>query len=180
MLRDKQERMAEIEKEAFVSGTQVNYYNVCKTKLWLFSHFIHMEHHSEDVRLGRLLHQQAFKREKEASIDQKIVIDFVKKGKEVELHEIKKSFALQKAHAWQLLYYLYYLKKNKGVSCTKGFIIYPLQRKRVEVRLTQAKERELLRMLEEIQCIVSSPTAPKKEWKRFCRKCGYFEFCWSE
>ena len=34
-----------------VNGTQINYYFVCKTKLWLFSHNIQMEQESDNVSL---------------------------------------------------------------------------------------------------------------------------------
>ena len=35
------------------TGTQVNYYAVCKRKLWLFSHDIEMER--ENVQIGKNL-----------------------------------------------------------------------------------------------------------------------------
>ena len=38
------------------TGTQINYYFVCKRKLWLFSHNMELESESDLVHLWRLLH----------------------------------------------------------------------------------------------------------------------------
>lgn len=40
-----------IENELLFTGVQVNYYFVCKRKLWLFSHNIGMEKESEAVKI---------------------------------------------------------------------------------------------------------------------------------
>lgn len=42
--------------ELIYTGTQVNYYLVCKRKLWLFSRNFEMERSSDLVLLGKLLH----------------------------------------------------------------------------------------------------------------------------
>ncbi len=47
-----------------INGTQINYYFICKTKLWLFSHNIQLEDEHENVKLGKFLHETSFKREK--------------------------------------------------------------------------------------------------------------------
>ena len=43
-------------------GLQVAYYTVCKRKLWLFSHGISMESENENVKLGKLLHEDSYDR----------------------------------------------------------------------------------------------------------------------
>ena len=48
-----------------INGTQINYYFICKTKLWLFSHNIQLEDEHENVKLGKFLHENSFKREKD-------------------------------------------------------------------------------------------------------------------
>jgi CRISPR-associated exonuclease Cas4 len=59
------------------TGTQVNYFVIYPRKLWLFSKGLTMEHTSEAVALGRLIHESAFAREKkEILIDDRIRIDF--------------------------------------------------------------------------------------------------------
>ena len=59
-----------------INGTQINYYFICKTKLWLFSHNIQMEQESDNVSLGKQLHENSYKKEKEFLIDNLINVDF--------------------------------------------------------------------------------------------------------
>lgn len=41
--------------QPLVTGTEFNYYNICRRKLWLFSHGIQMEHTSDNVLLGKMI-----------------------------------------------------------------------------------------------------------------------------
>jgi len=164
-----------LSKEASITGVQVNYYFICKTKLWLFSHFASMEHTSDTVALGKLLHQGSYKREKELKLG-RISLDFVKKRGIIVIHEVKKSRKLEKAHIYQLLYYLYYLKQ-KGIEAV-GEINYPLLRKKEKIELKDEHEREIKEILSEIASIIRMEKPPKPEKKKYCRKCSYFELCW--
>jgi len=159
------------------TGTQINYYQVCHRKLWLFSRGLNMEHTSDTVALGKLIHTEHYQREKkEIAIDDKIVIDF--SGKTGVIHEIKKSRAVEAAHLWQLRYYLYYLKQ-KGITPVIGEINYPLLRRKERVELTAAIEMQLQKIFVEIDKILSRPAPQKITTKRsFCTKCSYFEYCW--
>jgi CRISPR-associated exonuclease Cas4 len=168
-----------LDQTAIFTGTQVNYYIICPTKLWLFSHFATMEQTSDLVNLGKLLQETSFQHvKKDLIMDQKIAIDFIKKGDKLILHEIKKSEKLEKAHIFQLLYYLYYLKHEKGIENVEGIINYPSKRKIVKVKLTPEKEIELQSILQKIKEIISLPQPPKPVKLPYCRKCSYFEFCW--
>ena len=40
-----------------ITGTIVNYYFHCKRQCWLFYNKINLEDNSEDVRIGRVLHE---------------------------------------------------------------------------------------------------------------------------
>lgn len=162
-----------------ISGEQINYYFICKMKLWLFSHKIEMEHSSDLVYFGKYLDKNTFKKEKkDFIIDNKIQIDFIKKGKVIELHEIKKSQTREEAHKFQLLYYIYYLKKNKNIENIVGYLNYPTSRKKVKIELDDKKEEELESVLEDIINIINSDI-PKPKKSRICRKCAYFEFCFA-
>ena len=84
-----------------ITGMMVYYYFVCKRKLWYFCHEITMETENEDVLLGKLLDESSYKKnDKHISIDQIINIDFMKECG--ELHEVKKSKAIEEAGIWQL------------------------------------------------------------------------------
>lgn len=169
--------LSDSEKHLRIIGTQINYYFICKTKLWLFSHHIQMEQESDLVSLGKLLHSKSYKDEKEYTIDNLISIDFIKKQDYLELHEVKKSNKMKKSHEYQLLYYMYYLKQKKGIENIKGIINYPKIRKKVTINLDESKENELMDIIEDIGNIINSET-PKTERMKICRKCAYFEFCW--
>lgn len=155
--------------------SQINYYFVCKRKLWLFSHNIELESDSDLVLQGKLLHEHSYKRKlKEIAID-KIKIDFIEKTNEV--HEIKRSRRVEDAHVWQLLYYLYYLKKQAGLD-TKGVLNYPLLKKTVKVELTPQKERELQQIIQKINQIIELEKPPEEKWIPYCKSCAYSEMCW--
>lgn len=164
--------------QARITGTQINYLFVCVRKLWLFHHHIEMEHTSDYVDLGQLLHEEAYPREKkrEAVIDSLIQIDFI--DKEGVLHDVKSGQSMEQAHEMQILYYLYVLKQ-KGLPNRKGTINYPRQRRTTEVELTPEKEREVESAMAQIQEITALPTPPEAEFTRLCRSCAYAELCWS-
>ena len=161
-----------------INGTQINYYFICKTKLWLFSHNIQLEDESENVKLGKILHEDSFKREKDYLIDNVINVDFIKITDCVEIHEVKKTQKMDKSHEYQLLYYMHYLKNEKDIENIRGFLDYPKNRKKQEIFLTKDKEGELLKIIDDIKEI-NENKMPKPNKSKICRKCAYFEFCFS-
>ena len=42
------------------TGTHFNYYQICRRKLWLFANGINMEHTSDTVYDGKLIHQGSY------------------------------------------------------------------------------------------------------------------------
>ena len=134
-----------------ITGIMVYYYFVCKRKLWYFCHGIQMEAENENVQLGKLLDASSYSRDsKHVLIDNMINIDFIRDKNEV--HEVKKSKAIEDAGIWQLKYYLYYLK-NKGVNDVTGSIDYPLLKKKIHVELSEEDIRNLEKVLKDIQFI---------------------------
>jgi CRISPR-associated exonuclease Cas4 len=162
--------------EMYIRGTEVNYYFVCKTKLWLFSHNVSMERESDLVRLGRLLHREFFKRDEKDVRVGPIAVDVLKKGNKLEIVEIKKSSSEEEADFYQTLYYLYYLRKL-GIKAS-GKISYPKNKKIVKVELNGEKEREIEDILRRVR-EVAEGKMPSPEKKKKCRKCAYLEFCFS-
>lgn len=158
-----------------ITGMMVYYYNVCKRKLWFFSNEINMEDCSEDVKIGALLDQKSYSREdKHINIDNVINIDFF--GNENILNEIKKSNKIEEATIWQVKYYLYYLKQRGVVITAK--IDYPLLKKNVYVELTDEDEINIEGMLQDIESITGSDTAPDKLQSGICKKCAYYDLCY--
>ena len=161
-----------------ITGVKIDYYHICHTKLWLFSHNIALEAGHENVEIGKQLHKDRYKRDGgDVTIDNTISIDFVRRGSKIELHEVKKTKKMEDAHRAQLLFYLYYLLQ-RGVSA-EGVINYPLIRETVRVTLTPDDEANLQRDIEEIERIVQG-RMPHPLRKRICAKCAYIEFCFCD
>ncbi len=169
--------LSDSEKHLQSRGTQINYYFICKTKLWLFSRHIQMEQESELVSLGKMLHKDSYKREKrDQTIDNLISFDFVRKGAVLEVHEVKKSGKMSKAHRYQLLYYLYYLKNEKGIVDAIGIIDYPKIRRREILKLDDMGEVEIGNIIRRIGVILDGGM-PAPDKRSACRKCAYYELC---
>lgn len=159
-----------------ITGVMVNYYFVCHRELWLFTHQIQMEHTSDMVYLGKLIGEESYNRnQKEILIDDAIRIDFV--GTDGVIHETKKSNKLEKAHEFQLLYYLYYLK-NKGITGIRGELNYPALKRRKAVELTPQAEQELTETFDKIRAVIRQPTAPAPKRMTYCKTCSYNDLCW--
>ncbi|UJS18813.1 MAG: CRISPR-associated protein Cas4 [Candidatus Jettenia sp.] len=158
------------------TGTQINYFFLCKKKLWYFSHDIQMEQNSDAVYLGKLIHETSYEREKkEIDIDDTIKIDFI--GNDRVIHEVKKSDKVEEPHIWQLKYYLWYLKQ-KGADGITGKINYPKLRKTLDVFLEPEDEERIQSILKEIQDIINAELPPSVERMRMCKSCSYGDICW--
>ena len=132
-----------------VTGVMIYYYFVCKRKLWYFINEINMESDNENVMLGKLLDENSYRRDdKHINIDNVINIDFIKEHQ--ELHEIKKSKAIEEAGIWQVKYYLYYLKQ-RGVKGLTAKIDYPLIKKNIVVELSEDDEVQLQKTVADIE-----------------------------
>ena len=161
--------------EQRLTGVMIYYYFVCKRKLWYFCHEINMEDENEDVMLGKLLDDTSYQRdEKHININNVINIDFIKEHG--ELHEIKKSKAIEEAGIWQVKYYLYYLKK-RGIDNLKAKIDYPLLKKSMVVALNQEDIELLDRIIEDIVKIQELDLPCTFEKKKICKKCAYYNLC---
>jgi CRISPR-associated exonuclease Cas4 len=158
-----------------ITGTQVNYYLICRRKLWLFSHNITMEHTSEAVEIGSLVHEQSYARKNKELVFDGIKIDFFDKNHGV-IHEVKKSKKMEDAHFWQLKYYIHHFKKL-GLDVT-GKIDYPLIRKTQTVELSTDDEAKLEDMLNDIIKINEQELPPPVIKAKICKQCSYYELCY--
>ncbi len=159
---------------AELTGTQINYYFVCKRKLWLHSRNISFESSSDLVKLGSLIHKESYKRKKKEIRIGSISVDYIDNG---EIHEVKKSDKIHDAHTYQLLYYIYYLRKL-GIDTT-GVLDYPKLKKTVKVTLTEQKQDFIHETINHALEIISAKKPPVAEYKPICDKCAYAEYCWS-
>ena len=91
-----------------VTGTLINLYQVCKRETWLHANGIRMEHTSDVVTEGKLVHETSYPNRAARYEEVRIggsVIDFYD-PKEKVIHEIKKSTSKEEAYIWQVKYYL--------------------------------------------------------------------------
>lgn len=163
--------------ESRVTGTLINYYFHCKTQCWLHANRINLEDNSEDVRIGKVLHDI----NEEKASNAEISIDNVKIDKLTRdyLVEVKKSDSDTEAVKWQVLLYLYKLKQ-KGLT-RKGkieFIEKNRQGKKVHyIELNDENEKMLLEILGRIEILVSEAKPPAPVLEKKCKKCAYYEYC---
>ena len=138
-----------------------------------------MEHVSELVAEGKFIHEDSYPqrsmRYEEVGLDG-IKVDFYDARKKI-IHEIKKSDSIEPAHVWQLKFYLYVFEKN-GIEAS-GVLEYPVLRKTKQVILEDDVWSRLADMDMEICLLVESEDCPGIEKKKYCRKCSYFDFCFS-
>ena len=164
-----------LEDELLIRGIEINYFYICKTKLWYFVKGITMEQDSDFVDLGKFLHEKSyFGEEKEVQIGS-IKIDFIKKRNIIEIHEVKKGKAMEKAHIMQVLYYIYYL--NKLEIKAKAILHYPKLKEIKEIELKENDKEEILSAIKEIERIKSLKNPPTPVYQKICKNCAYYELC---
>jgi len=164
-----------------ITGTHFNYYQVCKRKLWLFANGIGMEHTSDLVYARKLIHEESYpqRSEKYEEIEMDgIKVDYYDTKNKV-IHEIKKSDKVEKAHEWQLKYYIYVFERN-GIEGVKGILEYPVLRKKDEIVLSEVDRDKVKEMEKEIIHIIEKEDCPQREKKKLCKNCSYYDFCYSE
>ena len=134
-----------------------------------------MESDNENVMLGKLLDENSYRRDdKHINIDNVINIDFIKEHQ--ELHEIKKSKAIEEAGIWQVKYYLYYLKQ-RGVKGLTAKIDYPMIKKNIVVELSEDDEVQLQKIIADIEKLKMQEQPPAFENQKICGKCAYHDLC---
>lgn len=160
------------------NGTLINYYFHCKRQCWFHGNRINLENNSEDVQIGKVIHEIKSQGKKNAEIS----IDNVKIDKITREYvvEIKKSDADIEAVKWQVLLYLKILK-NKGIY-RKGkieFIEKNKQNKKVMyIELMSELEEELQKLEVNIQELLKSDMPPGVFKDKKCKKCAYYEYCY--
>lgn len=161
-----------------ITGTHINYYFICHSKLWLSANSIQMEQTSEIVYEGKLIHETSYQ-QRSAKYEEiaigGIKIDFYDAKNKV-IHEIKKSRKLHEAHIWQLKYYIYTLEKA-GIKNVSGILEYPKEKKTEQVYLSQVDIENINFITKDILRIINSDTVPKIIKKTRCVKCSYYDFC---
>lgn len=161
-----------------ISGTYLWYYNICKREVYLMSRGIVPDQHDENIDLGRFIHENYYKRnDKEVSFGN-VVFDVIFKSKdELVIGETKKTSKYMEASKYQLLFYLRVLREA-GIKA-RGQLLYPEERKRLDVYLDEENEKILDEMIKEIEKIFEMETPPEVKENHYCKNCGYREYCYA-
>lgn len=158
-----------------LTGTIVNYYTHCKRQCWLFYNRINMEDNSEDVRIGRILHELKVDKKAELSVEG-IKVDKITKDYVVE---IKKSDADVNAAMDQLKYYLMILAskgivRNGRLECIEK----NKQDRKIHYICLDENEKEILdNKYREIEVFLETQNPPDAVFASKCKRCSYFEYC---
>jgi CRISPR-associated exonuclease Cas4 len=164
-----------------ITGTHFNYYQVCKRKLWLFANGICMEHTSDLVYDGKLIHENTYPQRSARYEELEIggcKIDFYDARNKV-IHETKRSDKIEQAHRWQVKYYISVLEQN-GIDGATGLLEYPTLRHTEQVTISNDDRVKIEEIKDSIQKIIWSDNCPPVINTRICKSCSYFEFCYVE
>jgi CRISPR-associated exonuclease Cas4 len=162
-----------------ITATYINYYHICKHKLWLFSHGIKMEHTSDLILEGKSIHKNTFLQRAKKYTEVSLAggkIDFYDAKKKI-IHEVKKSSRMLHVDVWQVKYYIWLMESN-GIFGVTGKIQYPVFRQTKTVTLTDADREYLIAIRKEIQEIIEIKKPPRRVRKDICPSCSYYDFCW--
>lgn len=161
-----------------VTGTLVWYYYICKREVWLMSRQLTPDQDDSNVDIGRFLHEESYKRDKKEVSLGNIVIDVIKKENgQLIIGEVKKTSKFKQSARMQLSFYLKELK-DLGIQAT-GSLMFPKEKQREEVVLTEEIEEELNNVTSEILKIIYMDKPPEVKKIPFCKKCAYSEICYA-
>lgn len=138
-----------------------------------------MEHHSETVADGKLLHETSYPQRAEKYSEIEIggsKIDFYDAKNKV-IHEIKRSDKMEAAHEWQVKYYILLLEQN-GVEGVTGILEYPKLRETKTISLTEVDRVYVGQVINQIEGIAESEECPPLLNANICRSCSYYDFCY--
>lgn len=171
-----------------LTGTHINYYRLCKRKLWLFANNIQMEQTSDLVADGKIIEEESYLQRSdkytqiELSYQFKGIslsgkIDFFETKNKI-VHETKRSNKVEDAHIWQVKFYLWLLKLN-DIDAEKGIIEYPKMRERETVFLEEKDVLYLEKTVREIKSLLEGDACPPVINAKICKSCSYYELCYS-
>jgi len=161
-----------------ITGTDIWYYFICKRELWLIMHQIVPDQEDENIDIGRFLHEYYSKRGKmEVDIGSGKLDRIKRVGEKLIVQEIKKSSRFRESSYFQLLFYLYELRKI-GIEAI-GELLFAEEKRKETVILTEDHIQELESAIKDIKRIAKLEFPPKPKKTNFCRKCGYREYCWA-
>ncbi|WP_212003201.1 CRISPR-associated protein Cas4 [Chitinophaga sp. HK235] len=172
-----------------VNGTLIQLFHICPREMWLHTHGINMEHTSETVYDGKLLHETSYSQRPEKYTEITLSacfnnipltgkIDFYD-AKQKIIHETKRSDKAEVAHEWQAKFYIWLLLLN-DIPDVQAILEYPKLRTSTTVQLTSHDILHLTNTISTIQHLQQSDKCPDKIQSKICKSCSYYELCYIE
>lgn len=149
-----------------------------------------MEHTSDTVYDGKLLHETSYPQRAEQYTEIELSatledgtelrgkVDFYD-AKQKVIHETKRSNKVEAAHEWQCRFYIWLLELN-NVEGAHAVLEYPKLRKTEEVWLSSTDKDYLMELTEKIKNLVRSDDCPPRIDHKICKSCSYFDLCYAE
>ncbi len=161
-----------------IGGKHIQYAVACTRELWFYTHGINVNPEDQNIAIGKQIDEEYYRRlRRQILIDNSVKIDVVRRrGRQIVVLETKKSRKLLEPGKWQLLYYLYVLKKH-GVEA-EGYLVIPTERRRIRVVLARAAERRIEDLIKTVERVAGMPSPPPPSRKPYCKGCAYRELCW--
>jgi len=161
-----------------INGTLIWYYYICPRETWLMARHITPDEHDENIEWGRFLHEHSYGRDDKEIAVGNIKIDLLEKENgDLVIGEVKKSSKYLQSAKMQLLFYLSELKKL-GIEA-EGRLMFPEERKNIEIHLDEEAQEELNCACKDIANIVESELPPQPVRIHWCTNCAYAEMCWA-
>ncbi len=170
-----------------INATLINLYLVCPRECWLHANGINMEHTSDLVYDGKLLHETSYPQRSERYEEMLVSAEYkgftlfgqidYYDGRNKIIHEIKRSDKVEEAHFQQVKFYLWLLELN-GVEGATGLLEYPKLRKTDEVFLLEEDRQWLEKSIVEIQALIENNVCPPTINAKICKSCSYYELCY--
>ncbi len=161
--------------QELITGTLIHYYTTCKREAWLYSRRIYANQEDENILMGKAL----------AEIKEEQLHDFPfsnlkfdKIGKErghYMVTEYKKSMSNIEGAKMQLLFYMWQLKTSLKPKEINGKVISG--RKVISVRGDKDNMSLMDSLIVEISKFLSQPNPPPFKKIKFCKGCGYRDYC---
>ncbi|HML94286.1 MAG TPA: CRISPR-associated protein Cas4 [Thermodesulfobacteriota bacterium] len=163
--------------EIRITGNTIQYYCICKRKVWLSVRQIDPDEDNPHLEFGRFVSRSVYPRHKKEIKLENIIIDLSRlEDSKIIVGEVKKSSRAAHAARMQLCYYLYVLKEY-GIEA-EGELLFPKEKKKEKVSLTDEVIKELEDAMEDIRNIASEEIPPPPVKIGYCTNCAYREFCW--
>jgi len=159
-----------------ITGTLIHYYATCKREAWLFSRKISADQWDENILMGKalaeikeeqLLHDFPFSN-----------LKFDKIGKQrghYMVTEYKKSMSNPDGAKMQLLFYMWQLKTSLNLKVINGMIVSG--RTKISVLGNEENMELISNFIDEVSQFVSQPKPPPFVENKFCKGCGYRDYC---